>query len=150
MNIRTHFKCAVPGSVRRKKRLFGAVAAGALNKFRGAGLEVNIILVDEQEIRKLNRQFLKRGCITDVIAFNYRPETAPAMVKGPKPFGDIYVCARRAKEQAAEMGHSLITELLILITHGALHLAGMDDSTPRKRKAMNARTARLLKKLILE
>lgn len=148
MKIRTHFKCAVPDAVRRKERLFGGVAAAALKKFRAPGLEVNIILVDEREIRKMNRQFLGRGCTTDVIAFNYHPEKAPAVVKGPRPFGDIYICAPRAEEQAAEMGHSLLTELLILTAHGALHLAGMDDATPRKRKAMNARTARLLKTLI--
>lgn len=147
MKIRTHFNCAVPAAVRGKERLFGSAAAAALKKFTAPGLEVNIVLVDEREIRKMNRRFLGRGYTTDVIAFNY-PQGTAAMVKGPKPFGDIYICAPRAKEQAAGMGHSLLTELLVLVTHGALHLAGMDDATPRQRKAMNARTARLLKAVV--
>lgn len=147
MTVRTHFKCSVPRSIRLKKNLFGAVAAAALKKFTAHGLEVDIIFVDEREIRKINRRFLKRGYTTDVIAFNYNPEKTSAPVKGPRPFGDICICAPRAKRQAAEMGHSLLTELLILSAHGALHLAGMDDATPKKRKLMNAKTAALLKKL---
>lgn len=147
MTILAHFKCAVPHAVRRQKDLFGEIAAAALKKFRAPGLEVNIIFVDEPEIRKINRRFLKRGYTTDVIAFNYYPERSPSPA-GPRPFGDIYICAPRAKEQAAEMGHGLLTELLILAAHGALHLSGWEDDTPAKRKAMNAATARLLKNLI--
>ena len=45
------------------------------------------------------------------------------------------------------MGHSPLTELLVLSLHGALHLAGMDDATPALRRRMNERTAALLKKL---
>jgi len=45
------------------------------------------------------------------------------------------------------MGHSQLTELLVLAAHGALHLAGMDDATPAQRRRMNLRTAALLKKL---
>lgn len=147
MTILTHFNCAVPPAVRRKKNLFGRIASAALKRFRAPGLEVNIIFVDEPEIRRINRRFLKRGYTTDVIAFNYHPEKSMTPVKGARPFGDIYICAPRAKKQAAEMGHGLLTELLILAAHGALHLAGMEDDTPAKRKAMNAATARLLKNL---
>ncbi|MBI4801962.1 MAG: rRNA maturation RNase YbeY [Elusimicrobia bacterium] len=148
MNIRTHFKCPLPRSVRLKKHLLVKTAAAALKRFKTPGLEVNLVLAAEREIRKINKSFLNRTCVTDVIAFNYHPGKNLRSVKGPKPFGDIYICAPRAKEQAAEMGHSLLTELLILSAHGALHLAGLEDDTPQKRTAMNAKTARLLKKLL--
>ena len=45
------------------------------------------------------------------------------------------------------MGHSALTELLVLTVHGSLHLAGMDDSTPALRRAMNLKTAKILKSL---
>ncbi|MBU2574843.1 MAG: rRNA maturation RNase YbeY [Elusimicrobia bacterium] len=186
MKIRAHFKCPVPRAIGLKKHLLVKTAAAALKRFKTPGLEVNLILVNEREIRKINRFFLNRTYAADVIAFNYHPGKDPGSVnpvrdtgrfarkdgcirppsetsdshprqgsgafsngvKGPKPFGDIYICAPRAKEQAAEMGHSLLTELLILSAHGALHLAGLEDDTPKKRKLMNARTAQLLKKLL--
>jgi probable rRNA maturation factor len=62
-------------------------------------------------------------------------------------WGEIYVCVPVAARQASAMGHSLLTELLVLTAHGALHLSGMDDSTPELRRRMNERTARLLRRL---
>lgn len=147
MKILTHFMARVPAGIRAKRALLAKAAATALKKFKAHGLEVNLVLVDDKEIRKINRSFLNRSCSTDVIAFNYHPEKSLRGIKGPKPFGDIYVCVPRAREQAAEMGHSLLTELLILSVHGALHLAGMEDGAPAKRKTMNAKTARILKHL---
>lgn len=117
----------------------------AAGKKAGEGA-VNLILVSDAEIRRLNRAFLSRGGVTDIIAFNH-----PRVFFTPRgetpPFGDIYICLPQARRQAKTMGHCLETELLVLAAHGALHLAGMDDSTPALRAAMNRKTLRLLRKL---
>ncbi len=121
---------------------------GPLKTAAGLGLgrfgrrPVNLVIVGGAAIRSLNRRFLGKDRLTDVIAFNLPPAPVPGA-----PWGEIYVCAPVAARQARAIGHSPMTELLILTVHGALHLAGMDDSTPALRRRMNERTASLLRKL---
>lgn len=103
---------------------------------------VNLILTDGPGIKALNRRFLGKNRLTDVIAFNLPEAPVPG-----SPWGEIYVCVPVAARQAKAMGHSPLTELLVLAVHGALHLAGMDDATPAERGRMNRKTAALLKKL---
>jgi probable rRNA maturation factor len=115
-----------------------ALGLGASNARR----QVNLVFTGGPGIKKLNRRFLGKDRLTDVIAFNFPPTPAPGA-----DWGEIYVCVPVAARQAKAMGHSALAELLVLTVHGALHLAGMDDSTPALRRAMNLKTAKLLKKL---
>lgn len=117
--------------------------AAALGLGRNAGKAVNVVYTGGPGIKSLNRRFLGRDRLTDVIAFNLPPAPVPG-----SPWGEVYVCVPVAARQARAMGHSLLTELLVLTVHGALHLSGMDDTTPALRRGMNARTARLLRKLL--
>jgi len=116
--------------------------AAALGLGRNAARPVNLVYTGGPGIKALNRRFLGHDRLTDVIAFNLPPAPVPG-----SPWGEIYICVPVAARQARTMGHSLRTELLILTVHGALHLSGMDDATPALRRAMNVRTAALLKKL---
>ncbi|OGR41760.1 MAG: rRNA maturation RNase YbeY [Elusimicrobia bacterium GWA2_61_42] len=109
---------------------------------RKAARTVNLVFTDGPGIKALNRRFLSKNRLTDVIAFNFPPSPVPGA-----DWGEIYVCVPVAARQARALGHSLLTELLVLAAHGALHLAGMDDSTPSLRRKMNERTAALLKKM---
>ena len=117
------------------------VAALALGP-RNARKPVNLVFTGGPGIKALNRRFLGKDRLTDVIAFNFPPSPVPGA-----DWGEIYVCVPVAASQAKAMGHSTLAELLVLTVHGALHLAGMDDSTPPLRRAMNLKTAKLLKKL---
>ena len=128
------------GAEQRLKPLLARAAALGLG--RHARQPVNLVYTGGPSIKKLNKAFLGKDRLTDVIAFNLPPAPVPG-----SPWGEIYVCVPVAARQARAMGHSLLTELLVLTVHGALHLAGMDDATPELRRRMNERTARLLKKL---
>ena len=139
--IEIFFETPAPAAVKRAAPLFKKAARAAL----GARLSkhaVCLIFTGDSGIKKLNKKFLGRSRVTDVMAFNY---PAPPGFKAPPVFGDIYVCLAQADRQAKAMGHSILTELLILSTHGALHLAGMDDDTPALRRRMNLKTAAILK-----
>lgn len=122
--------------------LLKKAAAAALGRAFAKGT-VNVVYTGDAGIKKLNRQFLGKNRPTDVIAFNYPPAPGPGAV-----LGEVYVCVPQARRQAKAMGHELMTELLVLTVHGALHLAGMDDATQALRTAMNRKTARLLKKIL--
>lgn len=80
---------------------------------------INIILVSDPEIKKLNRQWFKKSNPTDVIAFNLYDN----------PFGEIYISVDTAKRQACERGVDLESELLRLAIHGLAHVDGYDDTT---------------------
>lgn len=141
MPITTFFESNVPAEVKAGRALLARAAALGLG-VKNAKKPVNMVLTGGPGIKALNRRFLGRNRLTDVIAFNFPPSPIPGA-----DWGEIYICLPVAARQARSMGHSLMTELLVLAAHGALHLSGMDDSTPAKRLAMNRRTASILKKL---
>ena len=140
MAINVFFELKVPGEVKAAKAALARAAALGLG--RNARKPVNLVFTGGPGIKALNRRFLGKNRLTDVIAFNFPPSPVPGA-----DWGEIYICLPVAARQARAMGHSLMTELLVLAAHGALHLYGMDDNTPAKRLAMNLRTAAILKKL---
>ena len=84
----------------------------------GRDAEVSVTLVDDAEIRRLNREYRARDRATDVIAFSLgSPE---------EPLGDVYVGADQARRQAKALGVPLTEELVRLAIHGTLHVLGHD------------------------
>ena len=141
MPVNLFFKFTPAPEVRAAKATLAKAAALGLGA-RNSRRQVNLIFTDGPGIKALNRRFLGKNRLTDVIAFNFPPSPVPGA-----EWGEIYICLPVAARQARAMGHSLPTELLVLAAHGALHLAGMEDDTPAKRRVMNLKTAALLKKL---
>ena len=84
----------------------------------GRETEVSVTLVDDAEIKRLNREYGGRDRATDVIAFSLgSPE---------QPLGDVYVGADQARRQAEAFGVPLSEELVRLTIHGTLHVLGHD------------------------
>ncbi len=79
--------------------------------------EVDIRIAGNRELQDLNRRFRKKNKPTDVLSF-------PSDIEGVD--GDIAISADIATTNAAALGHTLSTELKVLILHGLLHLAGYD------------------------
>lgn len=111
-----------------------------------AGVSLTVVITDDDEIETLNRQFRDVDAPTDVLAFA-EEETGRAFVDGsdePPYLGDVIVSLPRAREQAAEHGHSTMHELRLLVVHGVLHLLGYDHATPAEEAAMWARQDAIL------
>jgi rRNA maturation RNase YbeY len=89
--------------------------------------DVNVIYMDDSEIRILNDEYLGHDYATDVLSFTI--EEKPLL-------GEIYIGVETARRQACEYEVSLSNEILRLAAHGALHLAGYEDDTPEKREQM--------------
>jgi probable rRNA maturation factor len=140
MPVSVFFEGGAPAGVKGKNAILAGAAALGLGRF--SRRQVNLVFTGGPGIKKLNRRFLGKDRLTDVIAFNLPPAPVPGF-----PWGEIYICLPAAARQARAMGHSLLTELLVLAVHGALHLAGMDDASPAQRRRMNEKTAALLRKL---
>ncbi len=102
--------------------------------------ELNIIFVDNKEIKKINRKFLKKNRTTDVIAFNF-PKTTPLNIS------EVYICVDKAIENSRIYKIPFEVEVLILVIHGVLHVSGYDDGTKLLRKKMNNLTLKILKSI---
>ena len=95
-----------------------------------------MLLTTDAAIRKLNRQFRGKNKATDVLSF-------PAEGIGAEEIaGDLAISVTTARRQAVEQGHSLSTEIKVLILHGLLHLAGYDHETDDGQMARRERLLR--------
>ena len=95
----------------------------------------NIIIVDENKIQELNKNYRNKDSVTDVISFALEDDNT--FIKTDfRILGDIYICLKRAKDQAKEYGHSLKREICFLSIHGLLHLLGYDHMNEEDEKIM--------------
>lgn len=90
--------------------------------------EIGLRLTDDAEIQSLNAQYRHQNKPTDVLAFAALEVDCPhpEMSADPLYLGDIVVSVNTAQRQAQQQGHSLLTELAWLASHGLLHLLGWD------------------------
>ncbi len=106
--------------------------------------EIETAFVDEEEIVRVNIEFLDRDYVTDIITFRY-DEGDPDAIEGT-----LYCCAPRIMEQSSEFDSLPEEEFLRVFVHGLLHLAGHEDATDAQKQAMTALENRYLKQLTKE
>jgi probable rRNA maturation factor len=117
---------------------------------------VTVVLTDDDELAELNAEHMGHEGPTDVLSFpmlepSSFPSRGPAAAKRIH-IGDIAISVERAAEQAVEgrggqtgdVRWSTADELRLLVTHGTLHLCGMDHAEPTEEEAMRALEQRLL------
>ena len=123
--------------------------------------EVNLTLVDNDAIHRINREYRQIDRPTDVLSFpmqtydtpadfshvedcvedNFNPDTGELLL------GDIILSVEKVREQAAVYGHSEKREYAFLILHSMLHLFGYDHETEQEREAMEERQRSILDQL---
>ncbi len=117
---------------------------------------VTVVLTDDEELADLNHEHMGHEGPTDVLSFpmlepSAFPSSAPRAARRVH-IGDIAISVERAAEQAVEgrggqtgdVHWSVTDELRLLVTHGTLHLCGMDHAEPHEEAAMRALERRLL------
>ncbi|GAA1708926.1 rRNA maturation RNase YbeY [Brachybacterium phenoliresistens] len=100
--------------------------------------ELSLRFIDETEMEQLHIRWMDEPGPTDVLSFPM-DELTPGTELDPSPeglLGDIVVCPSVAARQAAESGHSAAEEMLLLTTHGILHLLGYDHAEAEERRVM--------------
>jgi probable rRNA maturation factor len=91
--------------------------------------QVTVLLTTDAAIRKLNRQFRGKDKPTDVLSFPAEGSFPTEGIEAEKIAGDLAISVPTARKQAVEQGHSLSTEIKVLILHGLLHLSGYDHES---------------------
>ena len=97
------------------------------------------VFVDEDEIIRINKEFLKRDYVTDTISFRYSDEDQQSIE------GTHYLCAQRIFEQAAEFDSDTIIEFKRVFVHGILHIIGYNDDKESSKQQMTMLENKYLK-----
>ncbi|PJJ43868.1 putative rRNA maturation factor [Glutamicibacter mysorens] len=108
--------------------------------------EVSLVFIDEDAMSALHVEWMDLEGPTDVMSFpmdELRPGTAGAPGENGI-LGDIVICPSVAEAQAKAGGHSTHDEILLLTTHGLLHLMGFDHMEPAEKEEMFALQRKLL------
>lgn len=92
--------------------------------------EVAYVFCDDEEILRVNRQFLEHDYYTDIITFDYCEDDVLS--------GDIFISLDTVRTNAEQFGKTYDEELHRVIIHGILHLCGIDDKGPGEREIMEA------------
>ncbi|MEL0199769.1 MAG: rRNA maturation RNase YbeY [Aquiluna sp.] len=109
-------------------------------------VDVGIIFVDEAPMTDLHIRWMDEPGPTDVLSFpmdELRPGS-DEMLSAEGVLGDVVICPQVARRQAEVAGHPEMNEMLMLLTHGMLHLVGFDHAEPEEEKEMFALQNELL------
>lgn len=108
--------------------------------------ELCITLVDEAAMSTLHEQWMGEPGTTDVISFPMDELRPGDEGRDPQSgiLGDIVICPKVAVRQAVEAGHTPAEEMLLLVTHGVLHLLGFDHADHESEQHMFERQRTLL------
>jgi probable rRNA maturation factor len=108
--------------------------------------ELAIMFVAPVVMAQLHERWMDEPGPTDVLSFpidELRPGREGEST-GPGTLGDVVVCPEVAAAQAKTAGHTAVEEMLLLVTHGILHLLGYDHGDPGEEKEMFSLQRRLL------
>ena len=96
----------------------------------------NLIIVDNNYIHELNKNYRGIDRETDVITFALEDEDTIIIGDNERILGDIYISIDKARSQAIEYSHSFLRELSFLAVHGFYHLLGYDHMTKEDEEVM--------------
>lgn len=112
------------------------VLYSAMEKEKLVDTSFNLIIVDNEYIHELNKNYRGIDRETDVITFALEDEDTIIIGDNERILGDIYISIDRARSQAIDYGHSFLRELSFLAVHGFYHLLGYDHQTKEEEEVM--------------
>jgi probable rRNA maturation factor len=111
-----------------EKRVFSAVLKTVALEKRRLIASLQYVFMDDNGLLKINQQYLNHNTYTDIITFDLSEDS--------NIVGEIYISLERVQENAVVFGVSYKEEFLRVLFHGALHLLGYKDKSPKDKHAM--------------
>ena len=106
---------------------------------------INLVLVESDEIKKLNQRYRQKNQVTDILSFSYKQGDFWPEPTDDNIVGELVICLAQIKKQAKAQKISWQTELTLILIHGILHLIGMDHATKIGHQQMESKTQAVLK-----
>lgn len=138
-----------------KKQLKPAWLKGAIRQILeeeqvSANSEVGLVIIGDEKIHELNKQYLEEDRPTDVLSFPMSEQirNQPVFVSAPDGkmhLGEVIISYPQASQQAEEHSHPVKREVLLLLIHRVLHLLGYDHDIPERESLMCSREAAILR-----
>ncbi|MBQ0013478.1 MAG: rRNA maturation RNase YbeY, partial [Proteobacteria bacterium] len=122
----------------KKYRVDFEKIANAVVRKKHSDSEVSIILTNDKEIHKLNRQYRNIDSPTNVLSFELGDDLL---------LGDIYISLDTVMREAADADISVSEHTAHMIVHGVLHLLGYDHLNNRQARVMEGKEVQILKTL---
>ena len=128
-----------------------------LNRLFDSQRGISVLITNDIEIQKLNKQFRKKDYPTDILSWTY--DVGEGEIAGPELnesqeeniAGELVVSAERVSKQASKNGWDFETELIRLLAHGCVHLAGWDhEESEKQERGMLELEIQLLKEVGLK
>ena len=110
------------------------------------GIEVDLLFVTKNKMKKLNNFYRNKNYTTDVLSFPLNSKIELNFLE-VIPIGQIIISPWKIKKQAKEFNHSLRREFCYIFTHGIAHLSGFDHQTEEETKIMNNHVENIMIKL---
>ena len=129
------------------------VARRTLAEEQVAEARISIAVVDDETMRRLNRQYLAHDYATDVLSFLLESEapsgsdpgrSEPPRGNGKRLEGEVILSVETAERAAVEFRWTSDDEIVLYLVHGLLHLMGYEDETTQERSLMRARETAIL------
>ena len=121
--------------------------------------EVSVLIVDDEEIRAINKEHREIDRSTDVLSFPMAEFVNGELISDEGDYdleleelmlGDIIISAETAKRQAEEYGHSFEREIAFLTAHSCFHLLGYDHMEEEEEKIMLGKQESILQQMGLK
>ena len=127
----------------RRRQISAWVKAVAATYGKRVG-DIGYIFCNDEKILEVNRQYLQHDYYTDIITFDYCDD---ALLTGKKDTiaGDLFISLDTVRSNAQQQGTTYEEELHRVISHGILHLCGINDKGPGEREIMEAAENKALK-----
>ena len=106
--------------------------------------DVSVVIVGDATIRRLNKIYIKKDKVTDILSFREAEAEMPASGF----VGELIIDSLQIKRQALRFKHSFDWEMAFIVIHGTLHLIGYEDKTERGRIVMETLGYQLIKKIV--
>lgn len=109
-------------------------------KYIKKDIEVEVVLLNDSAIKKINKKYLNKNRSTDVISFRIDRREFGNI----KDLGEIFISADTAWKNSKIYGMSFEDEIVLYLIHGILHLFGYDDMTAGEKLSMSKKETEIL------
>ena len=104
---------------------------------------INLRLLNDKEMKKLNMQFRQKDKTTNVLSF----PNDDISVKQTKNIGDIAISVEYVKAEAKKEGKTFDDHIIHMLAHGVYHILGYDHDNNENAVIMENKEIQTLKKI---
>ena len=124
-------------------------ALQASNESSAGGFEISVRLVDENEIRELNKRYRQQDKATNVLSFPF-DELDGLPEESIRPLGDLVICAPVVTREASQQDKATLDHWAHMVIHGTLHLLGHDHEHEAQAAIMETFEMNILREFGIE